>query len=92
LGGSNVGNKSGIAATLEGLAKKCGFRDKKTDDGGRSAEPTPDEEVAAPEPEPDDQADFEANIGSENAEKMLRELDERTEELNRIKDSLTGRI
>ena len=92
LAGSNVGNKSGIAATLEGLAKKCGFRDKKTDDGGRAAEPTPDEEVAAPPQEPDDQDDFEANIGSKNAEKMLRELDERTEELNRIKDSLTGRI
>jgi HK97 family phage prohead protease len=92
---SNVGNKSGIAATLEGLAKKCGFRDnKKTDDGGRSAEPTPDEEVAAPapEPEPDDQADFEANIGSENAEKMLQDIDERLQELDKIKDSLTGRI
>jgi hypothetical protein len=92
LGGSNVGNKSGIAATLAGYAKKCGFGAKPD---ARSAEPEPAaeevvEEVAAPEP--DDQADFEANIGSENAEKMLRELDERTEELNRIKDSLTGRI
>jgi hypothetical protein len=95
LAGSNVGNKSGIAATLEGLAKKCGFRDdakKKTDDGGRSAEPIPDEEVATPAPEPDDQSDFEANIGSENAEKMLRDIDERLQELDKIKDSLTGRI
>jgi hypothetical protein len=95
LAGSNVGNKSGIAATLEGYAKKCGFRDdakKKTDDGGRSAEPIPDEEVATPAPEPDDQSDFEANIGSENAEKMLRDIDERLQELDKIKDSLTGRI
>jgi hypothetical protein len=87
LAGSNVGNKSGIAATLEGYAKKCGFRDndKKTDDGGRAA--TADEVVTpAPEPEPDEQSDFETNIGSEKAEEMLREMEDKLKEFKAIAD------
>lgn len=39
---SNVGNKGALASKLEGLAKKCGFRDKKDGDGDgdkRSAQP-----------------------------------------------------
>jgi HK97 family phage prohead protease len=82
LGGSNVGNKSAIASTLAGYRSKCGFGDKKTDDGGRSAEPA-DEEVAAPEP--DDNADFEANIGSEKAEQMLREMEDKLKEFKAIR-------
>jgi HK97 family phage prohead protease len=89
LEGSNVSDKAALAARIETLAKKCGFRDKKDSDD-KGADDTDKERAASTDTTTTEQTvQDEDELEFENADQILQELDERLGELNTIKDSLT---